>query len=65
MLDSVDDKVASEGDLIKIKVPYSGHGTINLKLKHNGREIPESPHVKLMDLDGVATIQLKGKLSRT
>ncbi|KAF6776198.1 hypothetical protein AHF37_04474, partial [Paragonimus kellicotti] len=59
VLSGVDDKVASEGDLIKIKVPYSGRGTISLKLKQNGREVPESARVKLMDLDGMATVQLK------
>ncbi|KAA3682313.1 uncharacterized protein DEA37_0008978 [Paragonimus westermani] len=59
VLSGVDDKIASEGDLIKIKVPYSGRGTISLKLKQNGREVPESARVKLMDLDGMATVQLK------
>ncbi|KAF8572507.1 hypothetical protein P879_00960 [Paragonimus westermani] len=59
VLSGVDDKIASEGDLIKIKVPYTGRGTISLKLKQNGREVPESARVKLMDLDGMATVQLK------
>ncbi|CAH8526186.1 unnamed protein product [Heterobilharzia americana] len=59
VLGDINDKVASEGDLIKIKVPYSGRGSITLKLKCNGREVPESDRVKLMDLDGTASIQLK------
>ncbi|KER21602.1 hypothetical protein T265_15051, partial [Opisthorchis viverrini] len=58
-LSNVDDKVASEGDLIKIKVPYLGRGNIELKLKRDGREVPESSRVKLVDLDGIATVQLK------
>ncbi|TGZ63952.1 hypothetical protein CRM22_006631 [Opisthorchis felineus] len=58
-LSNVDDKVASEGDLIKIKVPYLGRGNIELKLKRDGREVPESNRVKLVDLDGIATVQLK------
>ncbi|CAH8634151.1 unnamed protein product [Dicrocoelium dendriticum] len=58
-LSGVDDKVAAEGDLIKFKVPYSGRGNISLKLKRDGREVPESPRVKLMDLDGMASVQLK------
>lgn len=52
--------MASEGDLVKLKVPYSGRGSITLKLKCNGHELPESSRVKLMDLDGTASIQLKG-----
>ncbi|CAH8497134.1 unnamed protein product [Schistosoma turkestanicum] len=59
ILGNIDDKVASEGDLVKIKVPYSGRGSITLKLKCNGRELPESDRVKLMDLDGTASVQLK------
>ncbi|CAH8545499.1 unnamed protein product [Schistosoma haematobium] len=59
ILGNIDDKVASEGDLVKLKVPYSGRGSITLKLKCNGHELPESSRVKLMDLDGTASIQLK------
>ncbi|CAL8090942.1 unnamed protein product [Calicophoron daubneyi] len=58
-LSDIEDKVAAEGDLIKVKVPYSGHGTISLKLKRDGHDVPESPKVKIMDLDGMASIQLK------
>lgn len=53
------DRTAEEGDLVKFKIPYSGKGTIGLKLKKDGREVPESNYVKLMDLDGVATVQFK------
>ncbi|CAH8566640.1 unnamed protein product [Schistosoma rodhaini] len=59
ILGNIDDKVASEGDLVKLKVPYTGRGSITLKLKCNGHELPESSRVKLMDLDGTASIQLK------
>ncbi|VEL10101.1 unnamed protein product [Protopolystoma xenopodis] len=58
-LGGVHDQQANEGDLVKFKVPYSGKGHITLKLKCNGQDVPESANVKLVDLDGVAAVQLK------
>lgn len=59
----VPERTAEEGDLVKFKVPYTGKGNISLKLRKDGREVPESSTVKLMDLDGVASVQLKGGCS--
>ncbi|KAL7064324.1 hypothetical protein AAHC03_04779 [Spirometra sp. Aus1] len=59
VLGEVPEKTAEEGDLVKFKVPFIGKGDISLKLKKDGREVPESNNVKLMDLDGIASVQLK------
>ena len=60
ILGDVPERVASEGELVKFKVPYSARGNISLKLRKNGREVPESHEIKLMDLDGVVSVQFKG-----
>ncbi|CDS41841.2 expressed conserved protein [Echinococcus multilocularis] len=57
--DEVPERTAEEGDLVKFKVPYTATGNISLKLRKDGRDVPESSTVKLMDLDGVASVQFK------
>ncbi|KAL3312834.1 hypothetical protein Ciccas_008567 [Cichlidogyrus casuarinus] len=47
------------GESVKIKVPHSGEGEIKLKLKLNGREVPEGAGLKLMDLNGNAVVNLR------
>uniref|UniRef100_A0A5K3EN24 non-specific serine/threonine protein kinase n=1 Tax=Mesocestoides corti TaxID=53468 RepID=A0A5K3EN24_MESCO len=55
----VPERTVEEGDLVKFKVPYTARGNVKLKLYKDGREVPESKAVKLMDLDGVASVQMK------
>ena len=61
VLEDVPEKVAEEVDMVKFKVPYVGKGNITLSLRKDGRDVPESNNVKLIDLEGVASVQLKGK----
>lgn len=65
VLGDVPERTAAEGDLVKFKVPYSARGNTSLKLRKDGRDVPESREIKLMDLDGVASVQFKGKISAT
>ena len=60
VLEDVPDKTVEEGDLVKFKVPYIAKGNISLNLRKDGRDVPETNNIKLMDLDGVASVQLKG-----
>lgn len=60
ILGDVPDRTAEEGEFVKFKVPYSAKGTIALRLRKDGREVPEGNGVKLLELDGVASVQFKG-----
>ncbi|KAM3173269.1 hypothetical protein ACTXT7_012839 [Hymenolepis weldensis] len=59
VLGDVLERTAAEGDLVKFKVPYSARGNTSLKLRKDGRDVQESREIKLMDLDGVASVQFK------
>ncbi|VDL60884.1 unnamed protein product, partial [Hymenolepis diminuta] len=59
VLGDVPERTAAEGDLVKFKVPYSAKGNTSLKLRKDGHDVPESREIKLMDLDGVASVQFK------
>lgn len=65
VLGEVPERTAAEGDLVKVKVPYTAKGNIALKLRKDASDVPESREIKLMDLDGVASVQFKGELNET
>lgn len=55
----IKDQKVDEGDSLKVKVPFEGTGPFNFKLRKNGKEIPESDHVKFQSFDDYVVFHLK------
>lgn len=57
---NIKDQTVEVGDQFKIKIPYSGTGPIDVKLKKNNHDVPESGRVKITPFDDYAVIVIKG-----
>ncbi|XP_074660014.1 twitchin-like [Tubulanus polymorphus] len=53
------DQTVDEGDSLKIKIPFSGTGPFDVKLKKNGKEIPDNARLKCQCFDDYAVLTLK------
>ena len=53
------DQQVDKGDMLKIKIPFSGTGPFDFKLRKGGKEIPcESGRVKLIPFDDYVILQI-------
>ncbi|XP_064634017.1 twitchin-like isoform X9 [Lineus longissimus] len=55
----IKDQKVDEGDSLKVKVPFEGTGPFKFKLRKNGKEIPETDHVKFQSFDDYVVFHLK------
>lgn len=54
------DQKVSAGDQLKIKLPFSGTGPFEFKVKKDGKELPEGGRVKISPFDDYVTFVIKG-----
>jgi predicted molibdopterin-dependent oxidoreductase YjgC len=48
-------------ETLKLKIPYSGVGPFEFKLKKNNREVPESnDRVKVIQMEDYVILQIRG-----
>lgn len=48
------------GEQLKIKIPYSGSGPFDIKLKKDNHDVPESGHIKITPFDDYMILVIKG-----
>ncbi|XP_052825204.1 twitchin isoform X2 [Octopus bimaculoides] len=56
---TIEDQVCEIGEQFKLKVPFSGTGPFDFKLKKDGKEIPEGDRVRISVFDDYAVVVLK------
>ena len=61
ILSNIKPQSVDKGDTLKVKVPFSGTGPFDFKLKKNGREVPDSGRVKITPFDDYVVMQIKGE----
>ena len=50
-----------KGETLKVKIPYSGTGPFEFKLKKNNREVPDSDdRVKVIPMEDYVILQIRG-----
>ncbi len=55
------DQKVDKGDTLKLKIPFTGTGPFDFKLRKNNREIPANhPRIKLIPFDDYVIVQIKG-----
>ena len=54
------DQNVDKGETLKVKIPFSGTGPFDFKLRKDGREVPLSDKVKLTPMDDCVIVQIKG-----
>ena len=57
---NIPDQKVDVGDPLKVKIPFSGKGPFEVKLKKGNREIPENDHIKYTVFDDYIVLNLKG-----
>jgi hypothetical protein len=54
------DQKVDKGDQFKIKIPFTGTGPFDFKVKCNGRELKDGGRVKISPFDDYVTLIIKG-----
>ena len=55
------DQTVNKGEMLKLKIPFSGTGPFDFTLKKGNRRVPESDRVKVIPYDDYVIVQIKGK----
>ena len=55
------DQQIEAGDAFKLKIPFSGDGPFEVKVKKDNKDVPENDRIKISVFDDFATIAIKGK----
>ena len=50
------------GEQFKIKIPFTGTGPFDVKIKKNGRDLVENGRVKILAFDEYVTLTINGML---
>lgn len=50
-----------QGEQFKVKLPFSGSGPFDVKIKKNGREVSESDNIKISAFDDFVTLIIRGQ----
>lgn len=50
------------GEQFKVKLPFSGTGPFDIKVKKDGKEVKDGGRVKISTFDDFVTLAVKGKL---
>lgn len=56
----IKDQKVEVGEQLKIKIPYSGSGPFDVKLKKDNRDVPESNRIKITPFDDYLILVIKG-----
>ena len=56
----IKDQQVQKGDQFKIKIPFSGTGPFEFKVKKNNKDLTENDRVKISTFDDYVTIIIKG-----
>lgn len=59
----IKDQNVELGEQLKIKIPYTGTGPFDVKLKKDNQDVPESDKVKITPFDDYIILMIKGNLS--
>ena len=54
------DQKVDKGEQFKIKVPFSGTGPFEFKVKANGKELKDGDRIKISPFDDYVTLAIKG-----
>lgn len=54
------DQKVTAGEQFKVKLPFSGTGPFDVKVKRDGRELQESDRIKISPFDDFLTFLIKG-----
>ena len=57
------DQQIEAGDAFKIKIPLSGDGPFEVKVKKDNKDVPENDRIKISVFDDFATLAIKGKIT--
>ena len=57
------DQKVDAGDQFKVKLPFSGTGPFDIKVKKDGKEVKESNRIKISPFDDFVTFVIKGTKS--
>ena len=55
------DQTVNKGEMLKLKIPFSGTGPFDFTLKKGNRRVPESDRVKVIPYDDYVIVQIKGR----
>lgn len=55
------DQQVELGEQFKIKIPFSGTGPFEVKVRKNGREVVENGRIKIMPFDDYVSLTINGK----
>ena len=55
------DQKVEKGDQFKIKIPFSGTGPFDFKVKAKGKEIKDGGRIKISPFDDYITLIIKGE----
>jgi len=58
------DQQVELGEQFKIKIPFTGTGPFDVKIKKNGRDLVENGRVKILAFDEYVTLTINGMLWR-
>ena len=58
------DQQVELGEQFKIKIPFTGTGPFDVKIKKNGRDLVENGRVKILAFDEYVTLTINGMLCR-
>ncbi len=58
----IKDQSVDKGDSLKLKIPFTGKGPFNFKLKKNNREVPDNNRIKFTPYDDYIILQIKGEI---
>jgi hypothetical protein len=59
------DQSVELGEMLKVKIPFSGSGPMDFVLKKNGRAVPANDRVKLVQFDDYVVLQIKGSCQQS
>ena len=58
------DQQIEAGDAFKLKIPFSGDGPFEVKVKKDNKDIPDNDRIRISVFDDFATIAIKGEAER-
>ena len=59
------DQQIEAGDAFKLKIPFSGDGPFEVKVKKDNKDVPDNDRIRISVFDDFATIAIKGKERQT
>ena len=57
----ISDQSVEKGEMLKVKIPFSGTGPFDFKLMKGKREIPSNNRIKFTPFDDYVILQIRGE----